>query len=177
MPHPYGLGLRQKIVRLEEPHPRWPEAFAVEANTLREALAGTALSIEHIGSTSIPNMIAKPIIDMMAGVRRLQDVKLCYDPLVQLGYDHAGEQVGGDHIFGKGKERTYLLHVVEMDGYRWRRNLAFRDRLREEPQLAQQYASLKQKLASLHPDNRAVYADEKMPFINSVVGEELSCRD
>lgn len=177
MPNPYGLGLRQKIVRLEEPHPLWAEAFAVEAETLREVLAGKVLSIEHIGSTSIPDMVAKPIIDMMAGVRRLQDVRLCHDPLVELGYDYAGEQVSGDHIFGKGKERTYLLHVVEMGGYRWRRNLAFRDRLREEPRLAQHYAALKRELASLHSENRALYADEKMPFINSVVGEELSSQD
>jgi GrpB-like predicted nucleotidyltransferase (UPF0157 family) len=118
MPNPYGLGLRQKIVRLDDPHPRWPEAFALEAEAIRQALGETALAIEHIGSTSVPGLVSKPIIDMMAGLRRLADVTLLHDPLARLGYDHAGEQVEGDHIFGKGIERTYLLHVVEMDGYR-----------------------------------------------------------
>lgn len=177
MLNPYGLGLRQKIVRLDEPHPRWPEAFEAEAEAIRAALGDTALAIEHIGSTSIPGIVAKPIIDMMAGLRRLEDVKLCRGPLERLGYDYAGEQVEGDYIFGKGKERTFLLHMVEMDGYRWRRNLAFRDRLRDDPRLARQYAELKQRLAAAHSEDRALYADKKMPFINSVVGEELSSRD
>ncbi len=99
--------------------------------------------IEHYGSTAVPGLAAKPILDILVGLERLEDWQLCHDPLLGLGYDYAAHAgVPGHHIFGRGRdrtERTHLVHLVQFQGESWVSNLAFRDALRADPALRQRY--------------------------------------
>lgn len=178
MDNPYGLGLDRKLVSLAEPNPRWTEAFSIEADRIRSGLAPAQVEIEHIGSTSLHGMKAKPIIDIMVGAEDLgSDAQRYVLPFTELGYARLEGKVSGDHIFSKGDEQTYLVHLVEAGGYRWKRNLAFRNRLRSDPELSAEYQVLKQKLAEMHPEDRPGYTRSKMAFINAVVGPALSAQD
>jgi len=110
---PYGLGLEQEINRLADSNPLWPQAFAEEAARIRDALGEKALAIEHYGSTAVPGLRAKPIIDVQIGVADINHGLLFIDPMAKLGYDYAGDQgIREHHIFGKGRARTHLAHVV-----------------------------------------------------------------
>lgn len=177
MDNPYGLGLDRDTVALSESNPRWTEAFTMEADRIRTKLSPAPIEIEHIGSTSLPGMKAKPIIDIMVGVEDLGDAQPYVLPFSQLGYEYLAGKVSGDHIFSKGDEQTYLVHLVESGGYRWQRNLVFRDRLRGDPKLSSEYQNLKLKLAEAHRDDRPSYTRAKMAFINAVVGPALSAQD
>jgi GrpB-like predicted nucleotidyltransferase (UPF0157 family) len=170
MSNPYGLGLRQKLVRLEAPNPRWAEAFAVEAARIRAALGETAIAIEHVGSTSVPNIAAKPIVDMLMGIPAPVDIAVAARAFATIGYEHATwAGVPGHEVFGKGEPRTHLVHAVPYRGDAWGRMLAFRDALRSDPALAAEYAALKQDLAARFPDDRSVYTDGKSAFVARVL--------
>jgi GrpB-like predicted nucleotidyltransferase (UPF0157 family) len=169
----YGLGVKHKVVVLAEPDDRWAEAYAREAASIRQVLGDLAVDIQHFGSTSIPAIKAKPIVDILIGVRRFEDGIGCIGPLEFIGYDYAGADiVPDDHIFGKGipqVTRTHLAHIVAHDGFHWRRNLLFRDRLRGDAFLASAYEALKVSLAAEYPNDRAAYTDAKKAFIDRVV--------
>ncbi|HEX9948110.1 MAG TPA: GrpB family protein [Allosphingosinicella sp.] len=170
MSDPYGLGLRQKIVRLETPNPRWAEAFETEAARIAAALRPFGASIEHCGSTSVPGIPAKPIIDILIGIAAPVDVAALAAALATIGYEHATwAGVPGHEVFGKGDPRTHLLHVVPNEEDAWTRMLAFRDALRSDPALAAEYASLKQELAMRFPDDRSTYTDGKSAFVARVL--------
>ena len=175
--NPYGLGLDRRLVALAEPNPRWTEAFTLEADRIRSGLSPAHVEIEHIGSTALPGLKAKPIIDIMVGAEDLGDAQPYFLPFSQLGYDYLEGKVSGDYIFSKGDEQAYLVHLVEAGGYRWQRNLSFRDRLRSDPVLSGEYQALKQQLAEVHREDRPSYTRAKMAFINAVVGPELSSQD
>ena len=163
------LGLAQGIVTLADADPLWVAAYESEAVAIRSALASVALDIQHIGSTAVPGIKAKPIIDIMVGVRRLDDGLACIDPMAGIGYDYAGaELVPDDHIFGKGVARTHLVHVVAHGGHHWTRNLRFRDALRTDPTLTRAYEDLKVGLAAKFADRRAAYTAAKKDFIDRI---------
>ncbi|HEX8511954.1 MAG TPA: GrpB family protein [Allosphingosinicella sp.] len=170
MSDPYGLGLRQKMVRLEKPDPRWTEAFDSEAARIAVALGAFHASVEHCGSTSVPGIPAKPIIDILIGIPVPIDVAAIAGALAGIGYEHATwAGVPGHEVFGKGDPRTHLLHVVPHGEHAWARMLAFRNALRSDPALALEYAALKQDLAARFPDDRAAYTDGKSLFVASVL--------
>lgn len=177
MADPYGLGLDRNLVALSEPNTRWTEAFTKEAHRIRSGLSPMHVEIEHIGSTALLGMKAKPIIDIMVGAKDLGDAQPYFLPFSQLGYDYLEGKISGDYIFSKGDEQTYLVHLVEAGGYRWQRNVTFRDRLRRDPDLSSEYQALKQKLAKAHREDRPSYTRAKMAFINAVVGPALSAQD
>jgi GrpB-like predicted nucleotidyltransferase (UPF0157 family) len=167
---PGNLGLGPGLVTLAEPNALWPELFAGEAKRLRAALAGHGAAVEHCGSTSVEGLPAKPILDILVGLRAPIDVASVARALLPLGYEHAPwAGVPGHHVFGKGKKRTHLLHVVPLHGEAWKRMLAFRDALREDKALAAEYGLLKRELAALHPENRSAYTDAKSGFIATVL--------
>lgn len=156
-----SLGLPHDQNRLVSHDPCWAVEFRRERARLAPALANIALGIEHYGSTAVPGLSAKPILDILIGVKPLDRWADCHDPLLALGYDyaeHAG--VPGHHIFGRGRdrsERTHLLHVVEFGGESWISNLAFRDALRIDPDLRQQYMEIKTAALANAPTGRAAY--------------------
>lgn len=163
------LGLRHGTVRLAPHTPRWAERYREEEARLREALEGVAVDIQHFGSTAILGIRAKPILDIIAGVRRMDDVFERREQLRALGYEYVpGAGVPGHHVFGKNQPRTHLLHVVEHGGRDWTENLWFRDRLRADPALAAEYDALKARLAEAHANDRAGYTAEKSAFVQRI---------
>lgn len=163
-------GLLPGKVFLTEPSPEWARLFAGEAARLKERLGVPILAIEHYGSTSIPGIKAKPVIDLLVGVGRLDEALGCVEAMEGLGYDfarHAG--VPDHHVFGKGAARTHLAHFVEYGGPAWTQCLAFRDRLRADPAKARDYEALKLELAARFPDDRAAYTAGKSEFVAAVL--------
>ncbi|MFI4974762.1 MAG: GrpB family protein [Caulobacterales bacterium] len=171
MPEPdpmYGLGLEPGANRLVEYNSLWPQAFSGEAARIRGALGVRALAIEHYGSTSVPGLRAKPIIDMLIGVADIREGLDFIEPMARLGYDYAGNQgIPEHHIFGRPKVRTHLAHVVVYEGEQWFRSLRFRDRLRGEPETRAAYEALKLKLAA-EASTRGEYTARKSAFVERI---------
>ena len=167
----YGvLGLEHGVVSLSDHTHLWVELYREEEQRIMKAVRYLIIDLEHIGSTAIPGIKAKPILDMMAGVAHLEKALLCKTPLEGIGYDYIADAgIANDYVFGKGLARTHYLHVLEYGGEKWTNHLRFRDRLRSDPELAQAYGKLKGQLSRKFSDNRAKYHDAKSKFINSVV--------
>jgi GrpB-like predicted nucleotidyltransferase (UPF0157 family) len=156
----------------------WEAEYAAEETRIRAALGARALTIHHIGSTAVPGLDAKPIIDIMVVVRRLQDAADCIAPLRKLGYAFIDYPQNTDRRFfrkgirrpdGGGTRRTHHLHIVEQNSASFRDHLAFRDALRARPVWRQEYADLKAGLASQHKKDRAIYSERKTAFVARVV--------
>jgi GrpB-like predicted nucleotidyltransferase (UPF0157 family) len=165
-----ALGLEHGVVRLSDYRQLWADLYLEEEKRIKAAVGHLIVDLQHIGSTAIPGIKAKPILDMMAGVAQLEKALLCEAPLETIGYDyiaHAG--IANDYVFGKGVARTHYLHVVEYGGAKWTNHLCFRDRLRNDPELAQAYERLKEELSRKFSDSRAKYHDAKSKFIIEVV--------
>ena len=157
------------------PHdPAWAEAFAAEAQAIGAALAGPLIAVHHIGSTAIPGICAKPIIDMLAEVRDLDSLDQAAPALVALGYQAMGEfGIAGRRYFRRDDAagiRTHHLHAYAMGSPHIARHLAFRDYLRAHPATAADYAALKQRLAS----DPVSYVERKGPFVLSIQAEALA---
>jgi GrpB-like predicted nucleotidyltransferase (UPF0157 family) len=167
------LGLKHNQNLLVDYDPEWPSLFEAERERLQTVLLSIPRGIEHYGSTAVPGLRAKPILDILVGILALDDWVRCKQPLESLGYDyaeHAG--VPGHHIFGRGRdlsERTHLVHIVEFGGRSWRSNLAFRDALRTNQTLREEYLIVKQMASNLAPEGRARYNELKQPFFDKVI--------
>jgi GrpB-like predicted nucleotidyltransferase (UPF0157 family) len=148
--------------------PSWPGLFEAEAAQLAEALGDRVVGgIHHVGSTAVPELGAKPIIDILAGVRGLAEARECI-PLVQpLRYSYAPYRDDEMAWFCKPDPdaRTHHLHLVPVDSTRFRAELAFRDRLRSDGATAREYEALKRKLAARHGGDREAYTEAKTAFI------------
>ena len=168
------LGLKHGLNLLVDYDPRWPAAYAAAKERILAALGDLVVAIEHYGSTSIPGLRAKPIIDILVGIHTQAEWIACKAPLEALGYDYAEHAGVPDHfIFGRGRdrsERTHLVHVIEYGSRTWRDSLAFRDTLRASPALAAQYQALKEQAIAQIPEGRSAYTDLKGPFVAAVVG-------
>jgi GrpB-like predicted nucleotidyltransferase (UPF0157 family) len=148
----------------------WPREFEAEAERLARACDGLPLRLEHIGSTAVPGLSGKPLIDILAGVPPRAARAPYIAALVQLGYEHLGAYgVPGRDYFRRGNPRTHHVHMVSWSSKTWRDHLLFRDYLRAHPHVALEYAALKRELAAAFPDDGRKYAEEKGPFIKSVV--------
>jgi GrpB-like predicted nucleotidyltransferase (UPF0157 family)/chloramphenicol 3-O-phosphotransferase len=150
--------------------PAWPAAYRVEEARLRTALGDRILAIHHIGSTAVPGLDAKPIIDILVTVRRLEEAVACIAPLRKLGYAFVDYPQNRDRrFFRKGKPRSHHLHIVEQDSPDLADKLAFRDALRADPDLRQAYADLKAQLATRYQDDRATYSERKTAFVRTAL--------
>ena len=168
------LGVEDNIVRLDEHTALWAELYQEEQKRIRAGVGDLIIDIEHIGSTAIPGIKAKPILDMLAGVVQLEVGLLCKAPLEAIGYDYiARADIANDYVFGKGRPRTHYLHVVEYGGTKWTNHLCFRDRLRNDPQLARLYEKLKEELSRKFSNSHAKYHHGKSEFINEVVAQQI----
>ncbi|MGI8927454.1 MAG: GrpB family protein [Tepidiformaceae bacterium] len=169
------LGMLPGRVVIAQYHPAWPALFAEEAARLQEACGLALLAIEHIGSTAVPGLAAKPIIDLMPGVASFEAAITLVPAVEALGYAYLGEfGIARRHYFRKGdgpEPRTHHLHMVEVGGEFWERHLLFRDYLRSHPETAAAYAAMKRDAATVHgiaPDTDA-YTEAKSPFIAAVL--------
>ena len=148
----------------------WPLEFAAEADRIERACRGLALRLEHIGSTSIPGLSAKPVIDILAG--RPSNVSGdAYVPAFRaLGYEHKGAYgVPGRNYFRRGTPRTHHVHLVSSSSEVWQDHLLFRDYLRAHPETAREYETLRRELAARYLTDKEKYTDAKGPFIRSIV--------
>lgn len=164
-----ALGLVHGKVALADSDARWAELFRVEEQRLRRAIGHLVVDIQHFGSTAIPGIKAKPILDILVGLPAFDDGALLVEPMTGLGYDYVGtEMVPNDHLFGLGAPRTHLVHAVVHLGHHWTRNLRFRDRMRADTALAAAYEALKVELAARFSDSRAEYTAAKQAFIDKI---------
>jgi len=167
------LGLEKGIVQLRDYTPVWADLFESEAAEIRRVLGDLALDVQHVGSTSVPGLKAKPILDIAVAVSTLDDLPQFETALGLIGYEYAHwAGIENNLVFGKGVARTHLVHVVEQDSVGWRDYIQFRTVLRENPEVAREYERIKVLLAQRYPDNRATYTDEKKQFINRVLAAQ-----
>lgn len=177
--------LQQKITRVLQEEvaivpydPRWPALFAEECRHLRACLPPDLIRrIEHFGSTAVPGLAAKPIVDMLIEVSSLEQTRARIAPILEAQcYDYFWRPSWGEDAppyyawFIKRDEqgnRTHHLHMVEADFPHWER-LLFRDYLIAHPAVAREYGELKLRLCKLYPDDRVAYTEAKGTFIRSV---------
>ena len=156
--------------------PSWPGRFDEEAKELRRALAPWLVGpIEHIGSTAIPGLAAKPVIDIMAGVETLDASRPAIAALADLGYCYAPYRPDSEHWFCKPSPafRTHHLHLIPFESREWHEAIAFRDYLRAHSQIATEYEDLKRGLAQKYRFDREAYTEAKGPFIARITGVAL----
>ena len=165
-------------IELSPYDPRWPAAFEAEADRLRGALGSLALRIDHHGSTAVVGLAAKPVIDIQVSVAALRPLDGYSDRMTPLGYVHVPH---ADDAFCPFFHRpaswphTHHVHLVQSGGREERRTLAFRDYLREHPEAAREYESLKRELASRFPPGRADdYASAKTDFVERIIAEAFA---
>ena len=164
------LGLTRGTVRLRSHREEWHDRFRAERDLLKTVLPKECIEIEHIGSTAICGISAKPILDIMVGVKPFENELSCVEGIESLGYEYKGaNEVPERHFFGKGTPRTVHLNVVEYGGYFWTTHLAFRDHLRHDLQAAAEYDQLKRSLARRFADDRESYTNGKLEFANRIL--------
>lgn len=152
--------------------PAWPAMFERERTRIEAALAGEGAVVEHVGSTAVPGLGAKPIIDILIGVPDLNTADRCVPILVTLGYTYFPEQEvqmpERRYLDRLDENGSYHLHMVQSGGEFWERHLLFRDYLRSHPEVAAQYDRLKRDLADRYHTDREGYTNAKTEFIRSI---------
>jgi len=154
--------------------PQWPRRFEAERALLGHVLAPWLEGgIHHIGSTAIPGIAAKPIIDMIAGVHDFEEARAAYEPLGEQSYIYAPHRPGIAHHFSKPSlrlsEMRFSLHLTEPESDLWRERLAFREALRADSALAAEYEALKRRLAEENGDDTEAYTTGKRDFVGRVL--------
>jgi GrpB-like predicted nucleotidyltransferase (UPF0157 family) len=167
-----SLGLESGTVRVVPYDSTWPTLFEAEAGELRQRFEGAGLPLvfEHTGSTAVPGLAAKPILDILAGYPAGAVVAAYIGVLTEAGYTHRGEQeIPGREFFRRGNPRAYHVHLTAIESGFWRDHLTFRDRLRSDDALRDAYAALKCDLAARFPRDRDAYIAAKTSFVNDVL--------
>jgi GrpB-like predicted nucleotidyltransferase (UPF0157 family) len=161
-----------KTVKVVAHDPKWKDSFETESRQILAAFGKNVVAIHHIGSTSIPNIFAKPVIDILVEAGNLSGIEARNVSMVDLGYQVMGEfGIPGRRYFRKDdseKVRTHQVHVFEAGSEEAIRHLAFRDYLKANPADANAYSELKRKLAKLHANNADDYINGKDAFIKDM---------
>ncbi len=168
------LGLKRGTVALQPSSAEYPALFEEERARVRQALDALALDIQHVGSTSIPGLAGKPILDLAVGVRNTDQMDACISPLQAIGYTSFGDREGwGEFFFARGSDeaRTHYVHLLPLSHPKWAEHLLFRDVLRRRPDLRDEYGQIKAALAEAHADNRTPYTAQKGIFVQRVLAE------
>jgi GrpB-like predicted nucleotidyltransferase (UPF0157 family) len=166
------LGLIRGLVALADHDDTWREAFLAERDRIGAALEGFGCEIEHVGSTAVPGIPAKPILDIALGCPPKTDPLSLKARLEDLGYIYRGDAGdSGGHVFVRGTEavRTHHLHVVALQGEQWAAYLALRDLLRSDAKSRELYAAAKRTLARRFKDDRKSYTDGKAGTVQQLL--------
>ena len=168
------IGLERGIVRLEPHDPRWALRYHQERARLAAALGPNVLDLQHVGSTAIPGILAKPILDIAAAVASFEAATVCLAPLEALGYLYRGENgIPRRHYFVQrtpdGETTLINLHMLEIDSAEWENHLLFRDYLRAHSEEAQAYAALKRQLMEQFRHDRLAYTEGKAALIARIL--------
>ena len=169
-----GIGLERGAVRLEPHHAAWAERYQEERARLAAALGPRVLDIQHVGSTAIPGLLAKPILDLAIAVTSFEAAAACIAPLEALGYLYRGENgIPRRHYFvlraPDGETTLVHVHMLEIGSAEWEKHLLFRDYLRAHPEDARAYTALKQGLVEQFRDDRLAYTEGKAAFIARIL--------
>lgn len=151
--------------------PAWPAAFAQLKSTIAGALGALPVAIEHVGSTAVPGLAAKPIIDIDVAVADDAAMSEAIARLAGIGYVHEGDLgiPGREALAPPPGLTSHHLYVCRADSCEYRRHILFRDYLRSHPEVAREYASVKRRLAEQHRNDRQAYTDGKGEFINRIL--------
>ena len=164
------IGLEKGKVKLAEFDKNWVVEFENEKNAIQRAITSYKIGIEHVGSTSIEFLCAKPIIDILIGIEHFNDGFECIHDLEAIGYESKGENgVQGRHFFAKGNPRTHHIHMVEINSDFWKEHLLFRDYLRNDSEVRIRYSELKKELALQYENDREKYTSSKSEFIQGII--------
>ena len=179
---PLGLSRRDAVVVPYDPN--WPLLFEQERRRIMAAVGHIVAGVHHVGSTSIPGMPAKPILDIAVLLHKFQDGERCISPMEKIGYLHVGllDDIPGDRFFGKvhtSQEScsdseeivTHHIHMYTRGSPIWHNQFRFRDYLIAHPEEIARYARLKLTLADKHPNDRASYSAAKNSFITEVLAK------
>ncbi|MDM5155115.1 GrpB family protein [Bacillus sp. DX1.1] len=161
-----------KQIIIEPYNPNWHTEFIKEKEKFIALFNNDIVAIEHIGSTSVEGLGAKPLIDMMIGVNDLKQVEQWIELLQTIGYEHVfHKNIPNRRFFRKGKWRagTHHLHVYIYNSEEWNNNLLFRDYMKTNEWARMKYRQLKQVLAAKYPFDRVAYTNEKAPFIQQII--------
>jgi GrpB-like predicted nucleotidyltransferase (UPF0157 family) len=159
-------------VIIEDYTNQWILDYKQEEIKIKKVLGKKLIQIEHIGSTSIENLGSKPIIDIMCGVKDLSEINGFISSFEDIGYEFVWHQEFPERrFFRKGKYRagTHHLHIYQYGSVFWENNTLFRDFLRCNPVMLNEYYKLKRELAEKYPYDRVAYTNGKNDFINSVI--------
>ena len=174
---PPGLGLERTAVELVEPDHEWTKEYARERLNLSKAIGELALAIEHVGSTAVPALPAKPIIDIAVSVQSEAEIPKIVPKLEGIGYLYRGDApFQGGHLFVRESSpgvRTHHVHVVQIRDPQWREWVRFRDFLKTNSELRKDYAQLKLELKNRFPSDRRAYTLGKTRFIKNTLKDEV----
>lgn len=171
------IGLKRGTVELMPHQKEWVENAESTIRLLKEILGDTAVDIQHVGSTAIRSIQAKPIIDLAVGLRELSDILPHEEILRQQGFIFRGEDVPGQMLFVMGDfekdTRTHHIHAVKWKSREWNHYIAFRDYLNANPEKAKLYDQRKRELALRYGDDRKSYTAGKQEIIDRLLGEAV----
>ena len=174
-PEETTIGLKRGTVRVVAHRAKWRQLFERERRALRERIGHLVVDIQHVGSTAVPGLDAKPIIDIAVAVPYAGAIPQLRQPLCELGYIDRGDAgADGGYIFVKESApevRTHHLHVVAIDDPQWRDYLQFRDKLRADETLRTRYTEFKKALQERFAEDRKGYTSAKKGFIDGVEGK------
>lgn len=173
------LGVNKGEVVLATHDTSWRSLFEEEKKLLQAIIGEQTEDIQHMGSTAINGIQAKPIIDILVGVKSMDDIEAFDEEKLREHSYYRLKKVllEGKVVFAKFSSlenltKTHILHVVEHNGGWWNAHIFFRDYLNEHPETAQQYEQHKQKLAKQYPDNEKAYTDGKKAFVDRILANQ-----
>ncbi len=167
-----SMGLDASTVELVAWSSSLTDCFEDEANRIATACGDRLSMIEHVGSTSVPGLESRPIIDLLVGVEHIRDASECIEPLKEIGYRCHGENgVPGRRHFTRSIDRRCVvqLHMVQFDGEFWVNTIRFRDQLRSDAGLADEYAQAKKELQERFATEPAAYEEARAAFERSAL--------
>ena len=167
--------MSQRTIAVVEYDPRWPKSFETENSLLSQKLGKVALRIHHIGSTAVPGLAAKPIIDILVEVASLEELDLLNEEMTALGYEPKGEYgIPGRRYFEKGGDsRTHHIHAFRSGDFNVTRSIAFRDYLTRNPEVARDYAELKKTVAGTCANDIERYCEGKDAYVKRLEAKAI----
>lgn len=165
------LGAQARPVVIVDYDPLWPRQFDTLRTRIAQLLEGLAAAIEHVGSTAVPGLAAKPVIDLDVLLRSASDLPAAISKLTTDGYEHRGDLgIQGREAFWRPPGSVHHhLYVCPPNSPEYRRHIAFRDYLRKNPDTADAYAELKRQLATAHRNDREAYNRGKENFVKDTL--------
>ena len=164
------MGLKVGTVKIEKYNPNWELEFYKEKDILAKIFGDLAIEIEHIGSTAVKGLSAKPIIDIAIALNKLEDFEKVKEKFKKEPYSVKEDSDDGEILIRKGSEenRTHFIHVMEINSKRYKDTIIFRNYLRKHEEAMQEYENLKMKLARKYANDRKMYTNSKNEFIGKI---------